>query len=57
MRIWRNIQIDREGYKETTGKLKNPRWQIILFYFYFYLLCNSLKYMRHYDSKEVCEII
>jgi len=38
---------------EMTSELEHPRRWIILFYFYFYLLCNNLKYMGHCNSKGV----
>jgi len=44
-------------YNKMTGELGDPQWWIILFHFYFLLLCNNLKCVGHYDSKGVCGII
>jgi len=42
---------------KMADELGHPRRWIILFLFHFLLLCNSLKYAGHYDSKGVCRII
>jgi len=42
---------------KMADKLENLWWQNILFLFYFLSLCNNLKHVKHYNSKEIYKII
>jgi len=52
-----SIPSTNQQCNKMAGKLEHLQRQIILFLFHFPLLCNNLKCVGHYDSKEVHGII